>query len=332
MPSAPDPNPGIVASAQASEKVGMEQIALAREQFKWAQERDAADRAALQPVIDQQMRLADLGERRAQDYFDYEKNTFRPLEQKIIDTANNYNTDAERERQAGLATADISQQFGQAKDQTARALARFGVARDPSQLAAAQSSLDMNEGLAKAGAATKARFGAQQLGNAMMMDAAGLGRGLAPNATAAAGSAIAAGNSASNTTMGLTGSANATRDSARGWYAGGQNSLNGASSGYMNDFNSRMAGYNSQMGFYGDLIKTGAKLYGGGFKDGGEIDGPGSERSDSIPAHLSDGEFVIPAPVVRELGVKFFDNLIMKHGSTQNKHALVRRKAGLSVG
>jgi hypothetical protein len=41
---------------------------------------------------------------------------------------------------------------------------------------------------------------------------------------------------------------------------------------------------------------------GKGSKDGGRISGPGTERSDSIPAMLSDGEFVVNAKTVRGLG------------------------------
>jgi len=46
-----------------------------------------------------------------------------------------------------------------------------------------------------------------------------------------------------------------------------------------------------------------------GFKRGGEVNGPGTGTSDSIPARLSDGEYVIPADVVERLGVGFFDRL-----------------------
>jgi hypothetical protein len=42
---------------------------------------------------------------------------------------------------------------------------------------------------------------------------------------------------------------------------------------------------------------------------GGHIQGPGTATSDSIPARLSDGEYVIKAPVVAALGVEFFDRL-----------------------
>lgn len=60
--------------------------------------------------------------------------------------------------------------------------------------------------------------------------------------------------------------------------------------------------------------------------DGGYISGPGSATSDSIPARLSNGEFVVRAAVVQQPGV-------MQHLSTLNRHGTpaVRRFSGASV-
>lgn len=46
-----------------------------------------------------------------------------------------------------------------------------------------------------------------------------------------------------------------------------------------------------------------------GFATGGLISGPGTGTSDSIPAWLSSGEYVIKADAVRRYGVNFFDSL-----------------------
>ena len=51
-----------------------------------------------------------------------------------------------------------------------------------------------------------------------------------------------------------------------------------------------------------NLYKTGKKLFSGLFQEGGFVSGPGTETSDSIPARLSDGEFVVKASAVRGLG------------------------------
>tara|TARA_R110001599_G_scaffold645_2_gene2990 strand:- start:7102 stop:8832 length:1731 start_codon:yes stop_codon:yes gene_type:complete len=62
---------------------------------------------------------------------------------------------------------------------------------------------------------------------------------------------------------------------------------------------------------FGDKLKTGLDILKKGktiwkefkgIKEGGFVSGPGSETSDSIPARLSDGEFVVKASAVRGLG------------------------------
>ena len=60
---------------------------------------------------------------------------------------------------------------------------------------------------------------------------------------------------------------------------------------------------------YGGIIgrsRSGPPLQ---YLEGGKVVGPGTERSDSIPALLSDGEYVIQASSVRELGTGFLDML-----------------------
>lgn len=68
-----------------------------------------------------------------------------------------------------------------------------------------------------------------------------------------------------------------------------------------------------------------------GWKDGGLIRGPGSGSSDSIPANVdqaiparvSNGEYRIPAAVVRRVGTKYLDDLIKKHhGAADGKQTL----------
>ncbi len=45
------------------------------------------------------------------------------------------------------------------------------------------------------------------------------------------------------------------------------------------------------------------------FSTGGPVKGPGSDSSDSIPALLSNNEFIIPAPIVRQFGVDYFERI-----------------------
>jgi len=63
----------------------------------------------------------------------------------------------------------------------------------------------------------------------------------------------------------------------------------------------------------GDPIPPEVKKAEGGyiknFKPGGKVKGPGTSKSDSIPAMLSNGEYVIKADSVKKYGVGYFDKL-----------------------
>jgi hypothetical protein len=57
-------------------------------------------------------------------------------------------------------------------------------------------------------------------------------------------------------------------------------------------------------------------------RDGGMLHGPGTGRSDSIgtvnsstgqPVKVANGEYVIPAHVVKAKGREFFDNLLRRY-------------------
>jgi|TARA_R100001440_G_scaffold44955_2_gene64696 hypothetical protein len=61
--------------------------------------------------------------------------------------------------------------------------------------------------------------------------------------------------------------------------------------------------FDESTGEYGASAPTYRSLKDGGFpRKTGQIDGPGTEKSDDIPAMLSDGEFVMTAKAVRGLG------------------------------
>ena len=63
---------------------------------------------------------------------------------------------------------------------------------------------------------------------------------------------------------------------------------------------------------YPELVDIISKMSMKEFTGSGEIDGPGTETSDSIPAMLSDGEFVFTAKSVKQLGVDKLRNMMAK--------------------
>ncbi len=132
----------------------------------------------------------------SKDYWDYQKNTFRPLEEKIVADAQEYDTTARREEKAGQAIADVGMQAEVARQSNNRALMRTGVNPNSGKMLAMGNQMALGEAVAKAGAANKAREAVEVQGYARKMDAANLGRNLASNQATSAGVALNAGNSA----------------------------------------------------------------------------------------------------------------------------------------
>ena len=345
QPKQPDPNPGLLASAQASERVAMEQLNLAREQFAWAKEQAGEDREFIRPFLDQQMRIADQNEARAQDYYNYEKSVYRPLEMGIVEEAKAFDTEGTRERISREAAADIESQLGTAKATTARDAARYGLTSGGA-FADAMTKMNLQGGLAKAQAQTNARTQAKALGHAMKMDAAQMGRGLAGNASTAYGIALNANQGAQQGQLNASAQANQMRLGGIDAYGGAQRGFGQAGNLYGNEYGLRLQGYDTAMKGYGSMMQGIGSMAGMAasalmFSDGGKaskarqrvarsasigglhtmhsgpksgpVKGPGTGISDSIDAKLSDGEYVIPADVVRQLGTKHFDKYVEKY-------------------
>ena len=176
------------------QKLGERQLEFAERQY--AEMKPLAER-----VYGQQMAAQEQQMRQAQDYYDYQKNTFRPVEQGLVRDAERFSTEGYREQLAGQAAAAAGRAFGVQQEMGQRAMAARGV--NPNSGAAMALQAQGNLGLAaqRANAMTGARTQAEQLGFARRMDVTGLGRNLAGASTAAYGGATSAGSAGMNTAM-----------------------------------------------------------------------------------------------------------------------------------
>ena len=228
---------------------GME--ALGREQLAFSKRQYAEMMPLAQQVYGQQMDAQRQQMQQAQDYYDYQRNTFRPVEQGLVRDAERFNTEGYREQLAGQAAAAAGRAFGVQQEMGQRAMAARGV--NPNSGAAMALQAQGNLGLAaqRANAMTGARTQAEQLGFARRMDVTGLGRGLAGASTAAYGGATGAGTAGMNVAM-------APGDQySRGMSSAGQT--------YGGILNSQTSAYNagmSQKGLdVGGLMQGAAALY-----------------------------------------------------------------------
>lgn len=186
---------------------GLNQAALnnsniSAETLAWYKEKDARDRPMQEKlankayeVADQQLASSKTNDALAADYANYNKNTFRPLEQGIVADAQGYDTPEKRQAAADSAIADTNMAFSKTNDATARALAANGINPGSTRAMSVMQGQAVDQAEANAGAAFKARKGVESVGHAMKMDAASLGRGLASSQATAAQTAIQAGNS-----------------------------------------------------------------------------------------------------------------------------------------
>jgi len=193
--------------ASAPDTSGQQQAALmtaqlSKEQLEWAKQiyaETAPQRAAAEgragEVSDMQLASGRQQMGLADEYADYNRRVFRPLEESIVSDAKNFDTEAKREELAGLALGDVNQQFGAARATATRDMSRMGVNPADGKFGATNTQLTLGQALAGADAQNKARANAITLASAKKMDAASLGRGLPGNQATAASLAMSQGNS-----------------------------------------------------------------------------------------------------------------------------------------
>ncbi len=190
---APDMS-GANAAALANAEIAKESLAF----YKQVYAEQAPERAKAAIINDKvaNAQLASMEQNTAisKDYNDYQKGTFRPLEQGIVADAQAYDTTERRDAAAGTAVADVGMQAALAQQSKNREMTRMGVNPNSTKFASTNNQMSLGEASAKAAAAGAARDKIETQGFARKMDAASLGRGLASSQATSAGVALNAGN------------------------------------------------------------------------------------------------------------------------------------------
>ena len=190
------PPPDYAPLAQASKEAAEIQAGLGREQLAFAREQYDRSAPIMESIANQQMAAQSEQMAQARDYYNYQKDTYRPLERGIVADAERFNTEAYQNQLAGQAAADAGRAFGISQQQNQRAMASMGANPNSGRFAGMQNATGLQQAAMRANAMTGARNQAQQMGYARKLDAAGLGRGLAGASAAAYGGASNAGSMA----------------------------------------------------------------------------------------------------------------------------------------
>lgn len=269
-PAAPD----LSATAAATEKA-------AEYGYKAAGERLAFDKAIYdestpyrtklqQSAIDlaeQQKTIAADNQAFAKSQQDRYTDTFIPVEDQMVKDANEYGTEADQERGAGIASNQVQVQAAGQREAASRRLESLGIRPDSGAAVGANSSADVITAAASANAGNAARISARDKGIAMRTGVAAFGRGNTGAAVAANNTAITAGNSSTGQLTAATNAALPAAGLVDGGYGQQQAAASAASQGAIG---------------YGGLLNTGYGIQMQGYNAGMAADAAGSAGMGSM--------------------------------------------------
>ncbi len=339
--SDPPPPPDLGPMSEASEEIARMNQQTSQEQLAWAREQDTMNRETLQQVLDVQLPAMQAQFDVAQaDRARYEE-FFRPFEDAWAKEAADYDTPERREREQGMAVADVNSAFDASRRNSLQRLEGYGVDPSVTRNQALDVGVRTQQAMAQAAASTGAGRRVEDIGRALQSDVINLGRGALSNAAGFYGQAVGAGGAAQQGALNTTNTGAGAVQSGLGF---GQQAMQGygQSAGIQNmGYGNQMQQWNAgQMQTAGMLQGVGG-LLGMGFADGGEVEGiptgaiaaqqqqgmpmpfqqdgevygpgNGSGIDDQVPANLSEGEYVIPTDVVQAKGTEFFDKLVEQY-------------------
>jgi hypothetical protein len=190
---------------------------LNRDKFEWDKQTYTNDvlpaqrqAQALQSKIGEESLAASQQQRQfAADQQQYYKDTFQPIEKKVADEALNYDSQENVDRRSGIASANVNQQFSNARGQSARLAGRYGLGS--TAMSGPAGASERAQALGTAGAATGAAFDTMDKGIALRAGAANFGRNMPNTAATFSGignqsGAVASGAGSAGLNSALTGS------------------------------------------------------------------------------------------------------------------------------
>ena len=256
------PPPDYTPLAQASKEAAQIQAGLGREQLAFAREQYDRSAPQLEAVANQQMQAQREQMDQARDYYNYQQDTYRPLERGLVADAQRFNTDAYRNQLASQAAADTGTAFGQTQAMNQRSMASMGVNPNSGRFAGMQRGSSLALAANRANAMSSTRVQADQMGYARKLDAAGLGRGLAGASAGAYGGATNAGSQAGLNVQSAGQNYMGNMATGAGTIANGQNmQIEGLGNILDNQTKSYVETQGSFLGDVGAIAGAGASAY-----------------------------------------------------------------------
>lgn len=336
-PTPPDYTPIIKAMQQSSDF----SFQMSKDQLSWAKKVYGDNKKVSNIVIkkalgemDKQIQDSDLARQRYREIY-------MPLEEQAAYDAQEYNSPARQQYEAGKAEADVAAQFEGARNAAQDRLESYGV--DPTQTRS--NALDLGtrvaEAAAQASAGNQARDRTADIGRQLRAGAIDVGKGYPAQVIGSSSAGGQFGNQGVNTGLATTASGAQTMGTSPMWQQLGNQGLgewgNLLNTSFSNQNDAYKAdqqsssGIGSALGAIGGIVSSfieeggvipdPAQMYADG---GGPIPASASPSNgavtDDVPgvidgkgqAQLNSGEFVLPKDVTAWLGEQQLQKMIMK--------------------
>jgi hypothetical protein len=332
---APSPDPRIGEAALKQAEIGQGMVDFLKE--SWGENKVRLEKldAENQKSIEQNRRLADAAEARSNDAYTFYKEKGRPVIEQTLKDSQDFDSESNIEKARGQASSDIQSSMDKQQAGQQRMLTRMGINPNSSKFAAVNQQLTAQKALATAGAMNQAGENRKLMGIQLRQQAGNLASGMpaqsmgfAGQSSGMGGAAASIGNAGMATRMAAQGQMTSGMASASQQFGSASSNLNNLYSNQLNAHSMDQQADQSAMSGIGALagmammMADGGEVGGRDGRSGGRIRGPGNGISDEVPAVngntgqpilLSNGEYIIPADVVRKVGEDKFDILIKKY-------------------
>ena len=192
--SSPDPQIGKAALMQA--KTGDDWLNFSKEAYAQSEVRQTATDALNNQVTTQQLDDMRKASSRSDSEWDRYNQLFKPVEDRMVSDAMNYDTPEAQAKAAAEAKADVMTNAAQSQEQNTRQMASMGINPNSGRFAGVDRATDTAVALAGAGAQNAAREGVKATGMALREGVANFGKGSTATAAQQVGLGLNAGNSA----------------------------------------------------------------------------------------------------------------------------------------
>ena len=264
--------------------------------------------SAQKDALNQQSAIANRQQDMAEDMYQRYLDMYAPVEEQYLQ-------DVQRpvpyEALAGRAEATVGKEYDAQGEALSRDLARYGISPASQRSTALKQDASLSEAAARANAANQTRAGSDAARRAGIENVLNYGKGLPMSAQSGLGQAGTA----------MSGVASA--------YGNQYSSINKSTSDTVGGI-AGLYGYAKEQGWLKPSTPTTTSAPAGGgatqphygfgvgvanWAEGGAVPSPTASAlgvADTVPGVLSEGEYVIPADVVRRKGTDFFDRMIGK--------------------